>query len=154
MMYSRQEASRLRHEFWTIFGQYMSPILSAEGEKVNWLNYKTAERHINFRMHADNEKSIIAIELNHKDKDIQQIYFEQFIQFKNLFDDALHEEWIWQLHTYDDHGKIISRILKEKKGVNIFQKQEWPILISFFKPRIIALDEFWSKVKYAFESLR
>lgn len=153
-MYSKQEASQLRQEFWTTFGQYMSPVLSAEGEKINWVNYKTGEKHISFRMHADNKTAIIAIELNHKDKEIQQLYFEQFLQFKNLFDGAVNEEWNWQLHTHDEHGKVISKIFKETTGVSIFQKQDWPELISFFKPRIIALDEFWSSVKYAFESLR
>jgi hypothetical protein len=153
-MYSRQEASQLRQEFWTTFGQYLNPVLSAEGEKVNWINYKTGEKNITFRMHADNKKAIIAIELDHKDKDIQQIYFEQFLQFKNFFDEAIKEEWTWQLHGYDEHGKLISRIYKEKTGISIFQKQDWPELISFFKPRIIALDEFWSSVKYSFEMLR
>lgn len=153
-MYSRQEASQLRQEFWTTFGQYMNPILSTEGEKINWINYKTGEKNISFRMHADNKKAIIAIELNHKDKDIQQIYFEQFHQFKNLFEDAVNEEWNWQLHWFDEHGKLISRIYKETTGLSIFQKQDWPDLISFFKLRVIALDEFWSQVKYAFESLR
>ena len=153
-MYSKQEASQLRHEFWTAFGQYMNPILSAEGEKINWINYKTGEKNISFRMHADNKKAIIAIELDHKDKDIQQIYFEQFFQFKNLFEETMHEKWNWQLHTHDEHGKMISRIAREKTEVSVFQKKYWPELISFFKPRIIALDEFWSQVKYAFESLR
>lgn len=153
-MYSRQEASQLRHEFWATFGQYMSPILSAEGEKINWINYKTGEKNISFRMHADNKKATIAIELNHKDADIQQIYFEQFLQFKNLLNDAMQEEWNWQLHSYDEHGKLLSRICKEKTGLSIFQKQDWPELISFFKPRIMAMDEFWSQAKYAFESLR
>jgi hypothetical protein len=153
-MYSKQEASQLRQEFWTTLGQYMSPILSTEGERINWVNYKTGEKNISFRMHADNKKATIAIELTHKDKEIQQLYFEQFLQFKNLFIDAMNEQWSWQLHTYDAHGKLISKIFKEKTGVNIFQKQDWPELISFFKPRIIALDEFWSSAKYAFERLR
>jgi hypothetical protein len=153
-MYSRQEASRLRQEFWTVFGQYMSPIPSAEGEKINWTNYKTGEKNIAFRMYADNKKAVIAIELTHKDRDIQQIYFEQFRQLKNLLEDAVQEEWHWHLHSFDETGKLVSRIYKEKTGINIFQKQDWPELISFFKPRIVALDEFWSSVKYAFESLR
>jgi hypothetical protein len=153
-MYSRQQASQLRQEFWTTFGQYMSPVLSAEGERVNWINYKTGEKNIAFRMHADTKKAVIAIELNQKDKEIQQIYFEQLTQFKNIFQEILKEEWTWQLHKYDENGKPVSRIFKEKNEVSIFQKQDWPALISFFKPRIIALDEFWSSVKYAFESLR
>ncbi|MGZ3852046.1 MAG: DUF4268 domain-containing protein [Flavisolibacter sp.] len=153
-MYSKQEASLLRQEFWTTFGQYMSPISSAEGEKINWVNYKTGVRNIAFRLQADNKKATIAIELSHKDKEVQQLYFEQFLQFKNLFDTTIDEAWNWQLHYHDEHGKIVSRIYNEKAGISIFQKTDWPELISFFKPRIIALDEFWSSVKYAFESLR
>ncbi|MEB0249530.1 DUF4268 domain-containing protein, partial [Mucilaginibacter sp. 5B2] len=64
---------------------------------------------------------------------------------------ALGEEWQWDLHTADDYGKTISRIYTEISPVSIFQQQDWPKLISFFKPRIIALDEFWSDVKVAFE---
>jgi hypothetical protein len=153
-MYSKQEASQLRQEFWTTFGQYMSPILSAEGKKINWINYRTGEKNISFRMHAGNKMANISIELTHKDSEIQQLYFEQLLQFKNLFDDVMNEKWNWQLHTYDEHGKLVSKIFKEKTGVSIFQKKDWPDLISFFKPRIIALDEFWSQVKYSFEMLR
>ena len=153
-MYSKQEASQLRQEFWTAFGQYMSPVLSSEGEKANWINYKTGEKDIYFRMNADNKKASIGIELTHKDEGIQALYFEQFLQLKNLLHNALEEDWNWLLHTRDEHGKPISRIYTEINGVSIFKKEDWPQLISFFKPRIIALDEFWSTVKHAFEAMR
>ncbi|MGN6618356.1 MAG: DUF4268 domain-containing protein, partial [Ilyomonas sp.] len=54
-MYSKQEASQLRQEFWTVFGQYMLPVLSSEGMKISWTNYKTGEKNIYFRMNADNK---------------------------------------------------------------------------------------------------
>ncbi len=38
-------------------------------------------------------------------------------------------------------------------GVSIFNKEDWPQLISFFKQRIIALDQFWSTARYGFEAL-
>lgn len=153
-MYSKQEASLLRQEFWTVLGQYMNPVLSADGDKMNWVNYKTGEKNIGFRMHADNRNATIAIELTHKDRDIQQLYFEQFRQLETLLAESLGEDWNWQLHTTDEHGKIVSRISFTIDGVSIFKKDDWPKLISFFKPRIIALDEFWSSARYAFESLR
>ena len=40
-MYTKQEAAQLRKEFWTAFGQYMKPVPTEDGEKVNWINYKT-----------------------------------------------------------------------------------------------------------------
>lgn len=153
-MYSKQEASQLRQEFWRVFGQYMNPVLSAEGEKINWINYKTGEKNIAFKMHADNKKAIIAIEITHKDPQIQQIIFNQFEQFKILLENTVQEKWTWQLHTHNEDGNIISKIFKENIGVSIFKKEDWPQLISFFKPRIIALDEFWCNIKYAFELLR
>lgn len=153
-MYSRQEASQLRQEFWTSFGLYMTPVLSAEGEKINWINYKTGEKEIYFKMHADNKKASIGIELTHKEAGIQQLYFEQFLELKKLLEEAIGEEWTWQLHTLNEQGKPVSKVFTEIGPVSIFKKEDWPALISFFKPRMMALDEFWSSAKYGFEALR
>lgn len=153
-MYSRQEAAQLKKEFWTAFGQYMLPVPSAEGGKVAWANYKTGEKDIYFRLHADNKKAAVAIELTHTDAGVQQLYFEQFVQLKKALEATTGEDWAWQLHTTDEWGKTVSRISTERHTVSVFNREDWPILISFFKPRIIALDEFWSNVKYAFEALR
>ncbi|SFQ44175.1 DUF4268 domain-containing protein [Parafilimonas terrae] len=153
-MYSKQESAQLKQQFWTAFGQYMQPVLSAEGERINWINYKTGEKDIYFRMQADNKKAYIAIELTHKDAGLQALYYEQFEQMHALLSNALNEEWTWQLHTNDEQGKCISRIYTELYKVSIFKREDWPLLISFFKPRITALDEFWSTAKHVFETLR
>ncbi|WCT12525.1 DUF4268 domain-containing protein [Mucilaginibacter jinjuensis] len=153
-MYSKDQASQLKQAFWTAFGQYISPQLSAEGLRVNWVNYKTGIKHLYFRMHADNRTARIAIEIAHPDAGIQELFFEQFKEYKNILHSALGEEWDWQLHTTDDYGKTISRIYKEISPVNVFNNNDWPQLISFFKPRMIALDEFWSDAKYGFDALK
>ncbi|GGG99741.1 DUF4268 domain-containing protein [Mucilaginibacter phyllosphaerae] len=150
-MYSKEQASQLKQAFWTAFGLYMGPVLSAEGLRTNWINYKTGVKHIFFRMQADNKMAVIAIEIAHPDTELQQLFFEQFATYKTVLHNTLAEDWEWQLHTTDDHGKTISRIYTQISPVSIFQKEDWPKLISFFKPRIIALDEFWGDAKAAFE---
>jgi len=150
-MYSKDQASQLKQAFWTAFGQYMGPVLSADGLRINWINYKTGVKHIFFKMQADNKHATIAIEISHPDTELQQLFFEQFESYKTMLHDTLGEEWDWQLHTVDNYGKTISRIYAELRPASIFQKEDWPNLISFFKPRIIALDEFWSIAKPAFE---
>lgn len=153
-MYSKQEATKLKQQFWTAFGKYMSPILSSEGEHINWINYKTGEKDIFFRMNADNKTASIAIEITHKDESLQALYFNQFEQLKTLLHSTLNEEWTWLLHTHDDKGKTLSRIYTSISNVNIFNKEDWPKLISFFKPHIIALDKFWNNAKHIFEEMR
>jgi hypothetical protein len=150
-MFTREEASRIRQEFWTTFGRYMSPILSAEGMKINWVNYHTRLKDVYFRMDAGPKSAAIYISMEHRDAGIRELYFEQFVEFKNLLHDTLEEEWAWQLHVPVSDGKTISRIYKEIPRVSVFNKDQWPELISFFKPRIIALDNFWENAKYSFE---
>lgn len=153
-MYSRKEASQIRQAFWTTFGQYMQPVSSAGGMKVNWVNYKTGEQHISFKMEADNKSASIAILLAHHDTGMQELYFEQFLELKNILHGTLEEEWQWSRLVKDEHGKTVSKIFTTLEGVSVFRKEDWTELISFFKPRIIALDAFWNDVKYVFETLK
>jgi len=153
-LYSKDEASQLKQEFWTTFGQYISPQLSAEGLRVNWVNYKTGIKYVYFRMEAIKKSASIAIEITHPDAGIQELFFEQFLELKTVLHSALEEDWEWQLHHINEEGKITSRIIRHLYGASIFNKNDWPTLISFFKPRIIALDEFWSDAKYAFDALK
>jgi len=153
-MYSKDEASQIRQSFWTTFGQYIAPQLSADGLKVNWVNYKTGIKHLYFKMEADKSSATISIYITHPDKGLQELFFEQFTEIKTLLNSYLNEDWTWALHDVDEHGKTISRIYTEISGVSIYNRNEWPQLISFFKPRIIALDEFWSVGQYSFEALK
>lgn len=153
-MYSKDEASQIRQAFWTTFGQYIAPQLSADGLKINWINYKTGIRNVFFKMDAENRSASIAIFINHPDTGIQELFYEQFVELKTVFNGYMEDEWTWSPTEYDRDGRIISRIYTEIKDVSIFNRNDWPPLISFFKPRIIALDEFWSLAKYSFDALK
>lgn len=152
-MYSKQQASQIRQSFWTTFGQYMSPILSADGEKINWINYKTGVKHVYFKLNADQKFASVEIQITHPALDEQKKVFDQFASMKNMLHETLNENWDWVLHTADENEKVVSRIFVEIAGKNIYNKEDWPALISFFKPRLISLDEFWSQAQYGFQPL-
>jgi hypothetical protein len=152
-MYSKAEKAKIRKEFWTTFGQYMKPVPNAEGFKTNWQNYKTGVKDIYFRMRAEREFASIGIEITHPDIELQQLFFEQFETFKKILESELGEKWKWELHREDEFGKTISRIQKIKSGVNVMDQNDWPTIISFLKPRIMALDAFWCNMKPAFEEM-
>lgn len=153
-MYTRQQASIIRDEFWTAFGQYMAPVPSMEGLKVNWLNYKTGEKDIRFRMEADTKRASIGIVLVHKDPVVRMLYFEQLHELKNILREYTQEEWTWNREISDDSLGTISSVHQVLSGVNIFDRDQWPAIIRFLKPRIIALDAFWYTVKDSFSGLR
>jgi hypothetical protein len=151
-MYSRSESSRIRAEFWIIFGQYMKPFPNAQGRRINWPNYRTGVKDLCFRMKAEQEFASIGIELGHKDEELQELYFEQFKELKSLLKTSIGEDWEWKLHSKNEVGQAVSKIEKVITGVNVMEEYYWPEIIFFLKPRIIALDEFWDNVKPAFEN--
>ena len=152
-MYSKEEASKLRQQFWITFGKYMKPIPSAEGLPINWVNYKTGVKNIFFKMDAGQYKTIISIHIQHQDTATRKQFFDQFLALKNIFNDTLNEEWEWDLNAVNEYGVPQAQISKSIDGLSVFNQQQWPALISFLKPRIIALDQFWTDVKPIFEQL-
>ncbi|MFV0605566.1 MAG: DUF4268 domain-containing protein [Niabella sp.] len=150
-MYSKAEKSNIKKEFWTAFGLYMKPVRNAEGATINWVNYKTGIRHIYFRMDADTKLCAVAIEIKHPVAEEQDALYEKFISVKKIFTSICGEDWNWNNQTYDEDGRLTAKINTEATGLNIMKKEDWPQIISFFKERMITLDEFWNTIKVRFE---
>ena len=153
-MYSKTEATQLRQAFWTTLGQYMQPVPSADGGPVNWMNYKTGLKHVYFRLHADNRHATIGIEITHPDEGLRELFFEQFRELRPMLEEATGETWTWEPAAVNESGQPLARIYQELRPANLFARDDWPRLIPFFKPRLMALDEFWSTGQYAFDALR
>lgn len=153
-MFSKEEAASLRKQFWISFGKYMKPIAGAEGLPLNWINYKTGVKNIFFRMDAEKKHASIAIEIAHPDAGIRELFFEQFREFRLLLESTLAEQWEWQPSVTNAYDKQVARIACALPNVSVYNQQQWPNIIAFLKPRIIALDEFWTDVKPIFEDLK
>jgi hypothetical protein len=152
-MYTREQAAAIRQNFWTRFGKYMSPVLSAEGEKLNWMNYRTGIPNLYFRMNAGKDEAYIGIEIMHKNPEQAEKYYQQFLLLKPMLEEVLGEEWLWEdLHS-NEAFQPLSRIYKTLQPANIFKESDWPAIISFLKPRMIALDDFWINHKMIFEMI-
>lgn len=151
-MYSKAEAAQLRQAFWTTFGQYMAPVPSAEGETVNWINYRTGLKYVQLRMRTEGRRATIGLELVHPDADIRALHYEQLQALSNLLPPVPGQTWDWQPEA-EENGLPLSRVQQQLDGVSPLNREDWPALISFFKPRLLALDEFWSQARYPLEDL-
>ena len=150
-MYTREEASQIRSEFWTRFGQYMRPIPGADGKKKNWLNYKTGVRDIFFRLNADKVEARVSIEVRHAEAASRENVFAKFKAFRPVLEDFTKEKWNWETALQDENGKDFARISHSLRDVNLFDREDWASINSFLKPRIIALDGFWNLARENFE---
>ncbi|WP_300604587.1 DUF4268 domain-containing protein [Niabella sp.] len=150
-MYSKHEAALIKKEFWTSLGMYLKPVLNAEGQKINWVNYKTGIKGLYFRTDVTKKAASVAIELTHPAASARLAALEKLVSLKPVFSEMVGNDWAWQETVYDEAGAPISRVIIQKESVNIFNKNDWPAIISFFKQHLIALDAFWQVAKAYFE---
>ena len=120
-MYSKEQSSKLKTQFWTNFGQYMKPVPSASELPVNWINYKTGIRNIHFKMDADNNKAVIAIEISSPQEEERLHYYNQFVSLKKVLTSTTTFNWHWNEALQTDH-KTSSSISQELNGVNILNQ--------------------------------
>lgn len=149
-MYSKQEAALLKEEFWTSLGKYLAPIPSANNERINWINYKTAVKTIRFKMSVDKAQAFMIVEMN-PDEDIQkqELMLNQFKRLKEQLNEAGAAKW--NFDHVDNKGTV--RIYQSLSDINIFNKEDWPGLISFFKTGIILFDRCWNENREIFQML-
>lgn len=150
-MYSREEASKIKQQFWINFGKYMKPIPNAEGYPINWVNYRTGIKNIQVRLELDAKVASIAIAVTHPDAADRNRFSERLLEFKKLLNEMTGEEWIWEADCSNEFGQYYNRFSLSLSPVSVFNQADWPAIISFFKPRLIAVDEFWTMVKPFFE---
>lgn len=154
VMYTKQEISRQKQAFWTAFGKYMKPILSADGEMISWSNYKTRVPGISFKLDADHQTASVMVEVSATDAGLQQRLYRHLLGQRPILAEALGgDDWQWQSQTMDEYGRPVSRVRQDLQGVSVMRTEDWPAIISFFKPRVIGLDEYWSMARFSFQAL-
>ncbi len=131
----------------------MMPVPNANGEKINWINYKTGNRFVHVKLDAGSETAFIAIEIHLPKNGLHQLYVEQFLRQQKLFQNIAGEDWHWQPSDFPETNNCTVIISKKITGVSIFDKGCWPVLISFFKQSITSFDAFWEMAKYGFDDL-
>ena len=152
-MYNKEEAKKIRTEFWTGFGQYMNIHISARGPKQKWLNYRTGIRHLFFRWEATNKIARVSIDIQHRDPGIRELFFEQFEELKLLLESTTGTNWSWLPKYQNEVGLEIARIEVTQTGWNMFNQADWPAIWNWMEPIVIGLDEVWADALEIFKDL-
>ena len=149
-MYDKDTVKNTKTEFYTSFGRFMGRHRSIHLNKVKWINYNTGIRNLFIRLEADKQTARICIDLQHKDDDIRELFYEQFQALRFVFHNTMENEWIWVKDHKNETGHEQSRIYIEKTEINIFDKSTWRNAFKFYEDYLLKFDSFWGEFKDLF----
>lgn len=77
-------------------------------------------------MNATKNDAQVAVEIMHKDHELDAGLYNQFKMLRKEFEGTLPENWKWEDEIVNEHGATLSRISKPLTGVNILKEEDWP----------------------------
>ena len=133
-MYSREETQRLKREFWIDF---------AEKYPRKWVLYDTKIKDFSFKFYVDNKKAQVLIDIEHRNQEKRNAYFEKLEALKNILEEEFIKDLVFEKNFVLENGKTISRIWVEKLGVSVSNKQYWDETFDFLNEKMHALEMFF-----------
>ena len=135
-MYSKEEAQKLKREFWIAF---------ADKYPRKWVLYDTKIKDFSFKFYVDNKKAqvVIAIEARNEEKRIA--YFEKLETLKGILEDEFVNDLVFERNFYLENGKTISRIWIELSNVSVSNRKYWDPIFDFFNAKMAALELFYAE---------
>ena len=137
-MFSKEEAQRIKREFWVTF---------AEEHPRKWLLYNTKIKDVAFKFYIDNKKAQVLLEIEPKDDKNRIIYYEKVESLKNILLEEYLPDAIFERDFYLENGKAVSRIWVEKLNVSSNNKNTWNEVFEFFNEKMDAFERFFYEYK-------
>lgn len=142
-MFTKEEEKNLRVEFWAQFEQFSRK----NGRTKRWLMQDTGIKPVNLKFDVDRERALVGVDIVSRDLERRIYYYEKFESLKTMIHEALGDETIWDLEYPIAPGKEIARIYTTLPEVDIYQKNTWENIWSFFFNKMSALEELFTEFK-------
>ncbi|WP_413998907.1 DUF4268 domain-containing protein [Flavobacterium sp. W1B] len=135
-MYSKEETQKLKREFWVSF---------AEKYPRKWVLYDTKIKDFSFKFYVDNKKAQVLIDIEHRNDDKRNAYFDKIEALKNILEEEFIKDLVFERNYVLENGKKISRIWIERLGVSVSNRNYWDEIFDFYNEKMNALELFYSE---------
>lgn len=130
-MFSKQEAIKIKKEFWTAFGKSFPR---------KWLLYNTKIKDFSFKFFVDARKAEVSLDIEMKDQEARHAYFEKIQSLETILNEALDLEVVLDEYYTLDTGKVISRAWVSLYDVSLYNKETWQAIFEFFVEKMTAFE--------------
>lgn len=146
-MFSKEEAKKLRQEFWITFGKRTALLPTDDGSKKKWILFKTGINDFSFKFESERKFARVCIDVEHKSIEKRIQYWEKLESLKTMLEDSAPSELIWDDTFVLENGKEISRIYCQLDGVSLYNQKKWPEIYDFFVANMSGLEEVFTDFK-------
>lgn len=144
-MYSKEDSKAIRLEFWERFTNYSAIRRRQKGKPAKWMLDKTGIKQLKLKFHIDTEQALTGIDVETRNLDIRLSIFNTLEELKPRLEEKMGTPMEWELEHILPTGKSISRVSVTLKEVNLYNKDDWPVVFPFFFKNMMKLESFFEE---------
>ena len=133
-MFSKEDAKRIRQEFWTSFGKEYPR---------KWLLYNTKLKEVSLKFTFTTKIAQVSIDIDSEDELIKEYYYEKIWSLENILKTEFIPEIILDPKYEIDYGKFIGRAYIQIDNVCIHNKKTWETVYEFLYKNMNELELFF-----------
>ncbi|WP_010520950.1 DUF4268 domain-containing protein [Aquimarina agarivorans] len=133
-MFSKEDAKRIRQEFWTSFGQEYPR---------KWLLYNTKVKEISLKFTFTTKLAQVSIDIDADDALIQEYYYEKIWSLEQILKTEFIPNIILDPKYEVTAGKFVSRAYIQLNNVSIHNKKTWQEVYHFLYDNMTQLELFF-----------
>ena len=138
-MFSKEESTSLRKEFWTCFGKSFPR---------KWVLYNTKIKGLSFKFVANRKNAMICLDIENPDKMANKILFEKIPSLQTILKEEYLSEVIFDDSYRLENEKIIHRIyINHKDKFSIYNKNTWSSCYNFYVEVMPKFELFFLEYK-------
>ena len=138
-MFSKEESTSLRKEFWTCFGKSFPR---------KWILYNTKIKGLSFKFVANRKNAMICLDIENPDKMANKILFEKILSLQTILKEEYLSEVIFDDSYRLENEKIIHRIyINYKDKFSIYNKNTWSSCYNFYVEVMPKFELFFLEYK-------
>ena len=138
-MFSKEESTSLRKEFWTCFGKSFPR---------KWILYNTKIKGLSFKFVANRKNAMICLDIENPDKMANKILFEKILSLQTILKEEYLSEVIFDDSYRLENEKIIHRVyINHKDKFSIYNKNTWSSCYNFYVEVMPKFELFFLEYK-------
>lgn len=141
-MFSKEEARKLREDFWIAFGK---------SYPRKWILYKTKIKGLSFKFHFNSKRAMVSLDI---DTDLEQrvLLWEKLTSLKSILKEEYLPNAIYDDFYALDNEKEISRIYVTLEDVSIHNKNTWQETMQFLYATMEKVEAFFLEYRSILEA--
>tara|TARA_R110002033_G_scaffold33649_1_gene71071 strand:- start:552 stop:980 length:429 start_codon:yes stop_codon:yes gene_type:complete len=135
-MFSKEEAKKLRQDFWISFGKSFPR---------KWILYNTGIKDCSFKFHFDLKSAMVSMDIESQDLEKRLGVWEKLISLRPILLEEYLPKALFEDTVILKNGKEISRVSVSLENVSIHNKNTWQETMVFLKENMAVFEDFFKE---------